>query len=273
MSNSQVPDPKFLIDQVLQLSIEAGNEILHHYQTDFSVEYKSNNSPVTIADESANEIIISGLGRLQPSIPIISEESPLPNYSERSVWSYYWLVDPLDGTKSFMHREDEFTVNIALVKGQSAILGVVHSPVEDRTYWGIRGDGAYCRNGEDGKVRKIRVREFSGSRATIITPQFRGSRQSRNFIEKLNNESIECDVVRSSSSIKFCRVAEGAADIFPSFTNTSEWDTAAAQCVLECAGGKVVDSAGNSVIYNKPSILNPNFLASGGGDIDWKRFI
>ncbi len=273
MLNSEVPDPKLLIDQVLQLTIEAGREILHHYRTDYSVEYKSNNSPVTIADERANEIIISGLGHLKPTIPIISEESPLPNYAERSVWSYYWLVDPLDGTKSYMRQEDEFTVNIALMKGQSAILGVVHSPVEDRTYWGISGDGAYCLNGDDDMIRNIRVREFSGGRATVITPQSRGSKKTRIFINNLLSESIECDVVRSSSSIKFCRVAEGAADIFPSFTNTSEWDTAAAQCVLECAGGKVVDPAGNTVVYNKPDILNPNFLASGGGDIDWERFI
>ncbi|MDE0309715.1 MAG: 3'(2'),5'-bisphosphate nucleotidase CysQ [Acidiferrobacterales bacterium] len=273
MPSSEPPDPERLIDDVVQLSIEAGQEILQHYQTDYSVEYKSNNTPVTIADVRANGIIVSGLKHLEPSIPIISEESPLPDYEERSMWSCYWLVDPLDGTKSFVRQEDEFTVNIALVDGASVILGVVHSPCENRTYWGVSGNGAHCLDSENDVVRKISVRNCSEGRATVITPRSRGFEKSKVFIDHLASESIECDVVRASSSIKFCRVAEGVADVFPSFTNTCEWDTAAAQCVLECAGGKVVDPAGNTVVYNKPDMLNPNFLASGDADIDWTRFV
>ena len=273
MSDSKIPDPKLLIDQVLQLSIEAGREILHHYRSGFSVEYKSNRSPVTVADNSANDIIDAGLRRLKPLLPILSEESALPEYSERSIWPHYWLVDPLDGTSSFIRRGDQFTVNIALVEGHSTIMGVVHSPIENRTYWGIKGDGASCLNGADGSVQRIQVRNFSGGNARVIAPVSRGHRLIKTFIDNLESGSIECDVSNSSSSIKFCRVAEGAADVYPSFTNTSEWDTAAAQCVLECAGGKVVDTEGNTVIYNKPSLKNPKFLASGGGDIDWVRFV
>ena len=272
MPNSNNPDPDLLIDQVVQLTIEAGREILHHYRTGFSVEYKSNSSPVTIADHRANEIIEAGLGELAPSIPFMSEESPQPEYAERSRWSHYWLVDPLDGTLSFVKKEDQFTVNIALVSHHHAILGVVHSPIENRTYWGVKGSGAHCLNGSDGVTQPIRVREFSGSHARIIAPKSRGHRKIRQFMENLANSEIQFDLKTSSSSIKFCRVAEGEADVFPSFTDTREWDTAAAQCVLECAGGSVVDTAGNTVTYNKPDLKNPKLLACGGGDIDWSQF-
>ena len=271
MLDSEIIDSKKIIDQVVQLSIDAGDEILRHYHTDVRVERKPNNSPVTVADKSANEIIVSGLQHITPSIPIASEELEMPEYSERSLWSHYWLIDPLDGTNSFLRKDDEFTVNIALIKGKSAITGVVHSPVEKRTYWGIAGDGAYCKEGND--VRTIRVREFSGDFVRIIVPTTRGNKQADKFIANLQNNSFQCDVKHSSSSIKFCRVAEGAVDIFPGFRPTSEWDTAAAQCVLESAGGKVVDFDGNSVIYNKTDLENPGFLAFGGGEIDWLKFL
>ena len=271
MPNSDTIDPRTLIDQIVQLSIDAGDEILYHYETGFSVEMKPNKSPVTPADKGANNVIIGGLQRLTPSIPIVSEESKIPDYSERSRWRQYWLIDPLDGTKSFVNKGGQFTVNIALIEGQTSIMGVVHSPVEKRTYWGIAGEGAYCKEG--GETKRIQVGNFSGSFANVISPTSRGLKETDTFVSNVENASITCKLQQSSSSIKFCRVAEGAADVFPSFSKTSEWDTAAAQCVVESAGGKVVDFDGNSLIYNKPNIKNPMFLASGGGDIDWLKFL
>ena len=275
MPFTSISEPNAITDRVIEISIRAGEEILHFYKTDFEFRKKSNNSPVTEADLAANEIILAGLKSLAPEIPVISEEVTVPEYAERSKWQYYWLIDPLDGTKSFLRGDDQFTVNIALIKGNYPVFGVVHSPIEQNTYWGVSGQGAYRFHGTDGERQSISVRPFARSPVTIIAPMTRTLGRVQIFRENLKAHSIESEILNSSSSIKFCRVAEGVADLYPNFGTTSEWDTAAAQCVVECAGGSVKDLHGNRVKYNKPDrkLHNPQFLVAGPDDIDWRRFL
>lgn len=275
MLRSSISDLNSTAHRVIEISIQAGQEILRFYKTDYEFRNKSNNSPVTEADLAANEIILAGLKTLSPEIPVISEETAIPEFAERSKWEHYWLVDPLDGTKSFLRGDDQFTVNVALIKGNSPVLGVVHSPIEQNTYWGVSGQGAYCLNGKDGESRAISVSRLTDGPVRIIAPKTRTLDRIQKFKNNLEENSIACEILNSSSSIKFCRVAEGAADLYPNFGTTSEWDTAAAQCVVECAGGSVIELNGNSVRYNKPNqkLHNPQFLVTGASDIDWRRFL
>ncbi len=273
---SQISDLHAVINQVIDLSIVAGDEILRFYKSNYDVRNKSNNTPVTEADITANEVILSGLAKLSPHIPIISEESSFPEYSIRSTWQQYWLIDPLDGTKSFVNGDDQFTVNIALIDGIAPILGVVHSPVEQRTYWGLANSGAWRVDGKDtSAARSISVWQCPGDRVRIIAPNSRTRHEVEIFKNILDSNQIAYEISHSSSSIKFCRVAEGAADIFPSFGPTSEWDTAAAQCVVECAGGTVKNLSGERIQYNKADskLRNPPFFAAGAGNLDWQRLM
>ena len=270
MPLSDIPDSKQFVDDVVRISIEAGQKILQIYDTDYSVEMKDDFSPVTEADRAADKIIRTGLQQLNPSLPILSEESNIVHYTERSKWDRYWLVDPMDGTNSFLKHSDQFTVNIALIQNNASVMGVVHCPVKKRTYWGVAGSGALCMNDVKGEIRPVRVREFNGGNATIIvSSRIMGSQQLNRFRRKLERDSIDSEVKFASSSLKFCCIAEGKFDVFPGFGATSEWDTAAAQCVVECAGGTVRDFQGNVVRYNKPNLDNPAFVAAGGGDFPW----
>ena len=264
-----------IVSQVLDIAISAGKEIMRFYKSDYKIEIKSNNSPVTEADAAANQLILESLNDLQPDIPFVSEECQIASYEQRTNWQHYWLIDPLDGTKSFVRADDQFTVNIALIDRDHPIFGVVYSPVEEHTYWGIAGVGAFLQKGTTGPIESIHTRRPQRDTVTIIAPAKRGHRRVQDFIDNLGSAAIRCHLTHSSSSIKFCRVAEGVADIFPSFGATSEWDTAAAQCVVECAGGSVRDFEGNTLIYNKPdpSLINSPFLVSGANDFDWLQYI
>jgi 3'(2'), 5'-bisphosphate nucleotidase len=254
-----------LIDPLTRLAREAGDAILGIYRTDFAVEHKDDESPLTRADLASNTIISEGLRALTPDIPLISEESGLPDFDERRRWQRYWLIDPLDGTREFVNRNDEFTVNIALIDGHRPILGVVHVPVLELTYCGCKGSGAtLARNG--GARRAIRVADVAATPPRIV-----GSRSHRGgsldaFLEAVGDHEL----LPMGSSLKFCRVAEGAADLYPRFGPTSEWDTAAAQAVVEQAGGSVVRLDGKPLSYNtKEDILNDYFLVVGAADRDW----
>ena len=255
---------KSLINPVVALAEDAGSAILEVYSTDFEVQDKDDNSPLTQADLASNRLIISGLESLTPDIPIISEEAGLPDFEERSSWNRYWLIDPLDGTKEFVNRNGEFTVNIALIKSNQPVFGVVHVPVQNKTYIGCKGHGSELRDG--GQVTAIRVADSSSVPVRIV-----GSRSHRGssldaFLEKLG----ESDMVPMGSSLKFCTVAEGNADVYPRLGPTSEWDTAAAQAVVEQAGGQVLELDGKPLSYNKKSdILNPWFVVIGATDHDW----
>ncbi len=257
-----------LIEPVVELAQQAGDAILEVYATDFDVQAKDDDSPVTQADLAANKIIDAGLRNLTSEIPIISEESGLPPYSERSSWNPYWLIDPLDGTREFVNRNDEFTVNIALVRDGRPVFGVVYVPVTAVTYVGCEGAGAERRD-RDGNC-DIAVAPESADPVRVA-----GSRSHRGasldaFLNRVGNVEIR----PMGSSLKFCRVAEGALDIYPRLGPTSEWDTAAAQAVVEQAGGAVLRLDGKPLSYNeKEDILNPNFLVVGARDRDWLGLI
>jgi 3'(2'), 5'-bisphosphate nucleotidase len=254
-----------LIEPVVALAIGAGDRILEVYATDFDVQSKADESPLTLADLASNKTIVAGLEMLTPDIPIISEEAGLPPFSERLGWSRYWLIDPLDGTREFVNRNGEFTVNIALIEDHRPVFGVVHVPVQSKTYIGCEGRGAELRS-SDGSIRKIRVNAAAGNPVRVV-----GSRSHRGasldaYLENLG----EHDLVPMGSSLKFCVIAEGGADIYPRLGLTSEWDTAAAQAVVEQAGGSVVELDGRSLSYNaKEDILNPWFFVIGASDRDW----
>ena len=258
-------DPKSLVEPIVALAEDAGRAILKVYATDFEVQSKDDASPVTQADLAAHRWIEAGLKSLTPDIPIISEESGLADFEERSTWKHYWIVDPLDGTREFVNRNDEFTVNIALVEDGVAILGVVHVPVYGRTYVGCEGLGAQRRDGDSDPV-SIRVAASTAAPARIV-----GSRSHRGKSLDAYLAAIgEHDMVPMGSSLKFCVIAEGGADLYPRLGPTSEWDTAAAQAVVEQAGGRVVTLDGKPMKYNtKADILNPHFLVIGPADRDW----
>jgi 3'(2'), 5'-bisphosphate nucleotidase len=258
-------DLKSLIEPIVALAEDAGRAILEVYSTDFDVQAKDDNSPLTQADLAAHRCISAGLASLTPDVPIISEESGLPEFSERRQWQRYWIVDPLDGTKEFVNRNGEFTVNIALIQNQRPVLGVVRVPVQEKTYIGCEGVGAERR--EKGRAPvAIHVADRCADRARIV-----GSRSHRGasldlFLERVGDH----DMVPMGSSLKFCVVAEGGADVYPRLGPTSEWDTAAAQAVVEQAGGKVVTLDGKPMKYNaKADILNPHFMVIGAADRNW----
>ena len=256
---------KSLIDPVVALAEDAGRAILEVYSSDFEVQSKEDESPLTQADLASHHRIVAGLDALTPGMPIISEESGLPDFEERSQWLRYWLIDPLDGTREFVNRNGEFTVNIALIDNQKPVFGVVHVPIQDKTYIGCEGIGAERRNA-DGSRESIKVADTSASPVRIV-----GSRSHRGasldaYLENLG----ECDMVPMGSSLKFCVIAEGGADLYPRLGLTSEWDTAAAQAVVEQAGGSVVTLDGKPMKYNaKADILNPYFFVIGAADRDW----
>lgn len=262
-------DLQKIIEPVVALAKEAGAAILEVYATDFDVQAKDDESPLTQADLAAHIIIERGLSQLTPNIPIISEESGLPDFEIRSQWTRYWLIDPLDGTKEFVNRNDEFTVNIALIDNHRPILGVVYIPVMNKTYTGVEGLGAAVRSGDDAP-QPIAVAATSSKPVRVV-----GSRSHRGasldaFLERLG----EFDMHAMGSSLKFCVIAEGGADIYPRLGLTSEWDTAAAQAVVEQAGGAVLELDGKPLAYNaKADILNPHFLVRGPADQDWLGII
>jgi 3'(2'), 5'-bisphosphate nucleotidase len=253
------------IEPIVDLARKAGDAILEVYASDFDVQSKDDESPLTQADLAAHRRIVAGLAELTPELPVISEEGGLPPFARRSQWPTYWLIDPLDGTREFVNRNGEFTVNIALVNEGRPVFGVVHVPVLRKTYVGCEGHGAELR--ADGEPpRSIRVAGNSARPVRVV-----GSRSHRGssldaFIDNLG----DCELVPMGSSLKFCVVAEGGADVYPRLGPTSEWDTAAAQAVVEQAGGSVVTLDGNPMKYNqKEDILNPYFVVIGATDHDW----
>ena len=257
--------PAALVESVAHIAARAGEAILEVYATDFDVDAKDDQSPLTQADMAAHRIIERELRELTPALPILSEEAGLPAFEERAGWKRYWLVDPLDGTREFVKRNGEFTVNIALIDGHRPVLGVVHIPVMGKTYIGCEGYGAEVR-AKDGSRTAIKAAIESASPVRVV-----GSRSHRGasldaFLEKL----ADFEMVPMGSSLKFCLVAEGTADVYPRLGPTSEWDTAAAQAVVEQAGGTVLRLDGNPLRYNeKEDILNPHFVVIGPQDYDW----
>jgi 3'(2'), 5'-bisphosphate nucleotidase len=258
-----------LIDPVVSLAAEAGRAILEVYATDFDVQEKDDQSPLTQADLASHRVIMQGLAELTPDVPVISEEAGLPGFDERGQWNPYWLIDPLDGTKEFVKRNGEFTVNIALIENHQAVFGVVHVPVRNSTYSGCRGVGAELRtNGEE--PRPIGVARESATPVRVVGSRSHRGASLDQFLQNLGDFEMH----PTGSSLKFCLIAEGAADVYPRLGLTSEWDTAAAQAVVEQAGGVVLELDGNPLSYNnKSDILNPHFLVAGPMDHDWLKIL
>lgn len=258
------------LSQLLQdcqaIAEDAGRAILEVYKTDFGVERKADNSPLTQADLAAHRIIMAGLARLDPELPRLSEEGTHIDYAERSQWSRYWLIDPLDGTREFVKRNDEFTVNIALIENGVPILGVVHAPVLAATYLAARGSGA-CRM-QAGARRAIHTRTTPARPCLVVSKSHRDS-----ALEALLATAPAHDATSRGSSLKFCLVAEGSADLYPRTGLTSEWDTAAGQCVVEQAGGCVLSLPDWLPLrYNqKASLLNPGFVVIGDESYGWRE--
>ena len=261
-------NPCVHLEAVREIAHEAGRRILDVYERGFTVEHKEDRSPLTEADRAAHEIITSQLQALTPDIPVLSEESAAVDYATRAGWKRFWLVDPLDGTKEFINRNGEFTVNIALIEGNRPVLGVVYVPVPALTYYACAGQGAHKQKGECA-IQPVRVRRFDGGKPMVVASRSHAGPETEAFLRNIG----EHDVVSMGSALKLCLVAEGVADVYPRLGPTMEWDTAAAQCVVEAAGGRVTDLNRQPLVYNKPSLLNPWFLASAAGDYDWYQHL
>lgn len=258
-----------LVAIVVEIARSAAGPILEVYQTDFSVQRKADKSPVTDADLAAHEVIAAGLSKLAPRWPVLSEESASIPFSHRAHWHYYWLVDPLDGTRDFVNRNDEFSVNIALIERNRPVLGVVLAPVTGICYFAAQGFGAY-KWIPGTSASPIHVRRCPADRLTVAGSRFHRNPLTDAFIQNLGSTEL----LVMGSALKSCLVAEGRADVYPRFGPTSEWDTAAAQCVVEEAGGHLTNTKFEPLRYNiQESLTNPPFLTFGDASVDWERYL
>jgi len=263
-----VSDLPYSLEVLVSIARDAGDAILGVYQTEFDVTEKSDGSPLTLADKQANDIIERELNAQEPGIPVLSEESFHPDAATRNQWQRYWLVDPLDGTKEFTKRNGEFTVNIALIDLGIPVMGVVHVPVTKTTYFAKKNVGAFKQVG-DGPPSPIQASHYNGGKIVIVASRSHANPLLREFFSQWE----EYETLTMGSSLKLCLVAEGRADVYPRFGPTSEWDTAAAHCIVTAAGGKVTDMDGATLDYNKPDIINPWFMVTGAGDFPWQEKI
>jgi 3'(2'), 5'-bisphosphate nucleotidase len=264
-----VPDPCGLLEPVKAIAVAAGGKIMEIYETEFSIEQKEDRSPLTAADLAAHKTIVAGLERLTPDIPILSEESASIPFAERSSWDWYWLIDPLDGTREFIKRNGEFTVNIALIHAGNVALGVVYVPVTRLSYFACHGGGAFKQERERA-AQAISVRKLQPGPVIVAGSRSHRGDSLNKFLENLGAH----EMISMGSALKSCLVAEGRADIYPRLGLTSEWDTAAAQCVVEEAGGKLTELDLQPLRYNtKDSLLNPHFLVFGDDSRDWSKYL
>ncbi len=257
-----------LLTPVVALAHAAGDAILAIYREDFAVTQKTDDSPVTAADLAAHHLILDGLTALAPDIPVVSEEGVIPPASERAAWTRYWLVDPLDGTREFIAKNGEFTVNIALIENGRPVLGVVLAPALDLLYAAADGRGAW--------------REQAGVRAPLAVrrwptmPVLMLSRSHPDPVATIRLAKLgDFESMQVGSSLKYCRIAEGVADAYPKFASIYFWDTAAAQCVLEQAGGVALSLEDFLPIRYSPdsTLRTPAFIAAGDGTLDWRALL
>lgn len=259
MDNSKIEK---LIEEVRKIAFAAGEVILDVYKDEasFGVEAKADDSPLTIADQRANQVICDALIAMDASIPIISEENKAIAFDERKNFEYFWMVDPLDGTKEFIKRNGEFTVNIALIHQNKSVAGVVYVPVTNQMYWAIDGMGAWSDDGSKVSTLKANVYTMQDEGLSVVCSRSHLNEETSNFLAEMNKP----ETVSKGSSLKFLIIAEGNADVYPRLAPTMEWDTAAAQIILEEAGGKVVRADDKTPLrYNKEILTNPHFIAYG----------
>ena len=247
-----------LMNELVDLARSAGSQILEIYAQDFRVETKSDDSPVTEADRRAEEVILEGLAELLPSVPVVAEESADRGEVPRVGDGPFFLVDPLDGTRQFVDRNGEFTVNIGLIEGGRPTLGVIHLPAMNETYW-TDGRGGAHRRLRGGNVEAIACRPAGPGGLRVVASRSHQNEETRRYLRSLSIKAL----VTSGSSLKFCRLAEGAADLYPRLGRTMEWDVAAGHALLVAAGGSVTLLDGRPFGYAKPGFENPHFLARG----------
>lgn len=235
---------------------------------DLETRLKEDASPLTRADLAAHRSIVDALAVVTPEIPALSEESATIPYDVRSAWTTYWLIDPLDGTKEFIQRNGEFTVNIALINAGRPILGVVHAPAIATTYGAAQGVGAFRSVGA-GEMQPVHVRAYHGGTVKVVASRSHASPELARFLDSIGDYTCES----LGSSLKLCLVADGSAHLYPRLAPTCEWDIAAGHCVVNEAGGAVWDLAGAPLRYNKPDVLNPFFVATGTPEYPWRDHI
>jgi 3'(2'), 5'-bisphosphate nucleotidase len=245
------------VDEVVQIARKAGERVLEIYNSSFQVEYKNDGTPVTQADLEANKIITSSLKQLYPEIPIISEESEEIPFEVRKNWEFFWLIDPIDGTKEFVKKSGEFTINIALIEKDTPVIGVIYAPVLKKMYSAKKEHGAFL-NGEKLPLAKTE-RPFR-----VVSTKSHKNRETEKFLDNLKKEQPNLEIIGIGSSLKFCLIAEGSADLYPRFSNIMEWDTGAGDCIVREVGKSVLDFKNSKpLIYNKENLHNPFFIAKG----------
>lgn len=265
-----IDDTYTLLPKIIDLIIAAGDAVMKVYNAPFEVEYKEDNSPLTLADKLSHEIIATSLKKWSAA-PVLSEEMKEVSYSERKNWDKFWLVDPLDGTKEFVKRNGEFTVNIAYIDNTVPVIGLIYIPVQRTLYYAVKTKGAYRIKNPSGYAGRSTEEIFALSEKlplpmsrdnyTIIASRSHNSAETDLFISKEKEKHGMVDIVSAGSSIKFCLVAEGKADAYPRFAPTMEWDTAAGQVIAEEAGKRVTLNDGKTPLsYNKESLVNPHFI-------------
>lgn len=271
---SHTLDLEKLCLESVNIARDAGQAILAIYNTDFEVEAKADDSPLTAADMAAHNLIVKRLTALTPDIPILSEESAKLPFEERASWHTYWLVDPLDGTREFVKRNGEFTVNIALIHQHKSIIGVINVPVLDVDYYAWEDGGCY-KIDQKAKAKKISVKKLANAGLAVAGSRSHGSEMMQSYMKNLAADNAgEIEILSMGSSLKFCLVAEGRADLYPRLGLTSEWDTAAAHCIVIEAGGYITKTDMSPLLYNtKDSLLNPFFFVFADNSCDWSQYL
>jgi 3'(2'), 5'-bisphosphate nucleotidase len=260
--------PDYLLRQVATAVCEAGHKIMHFYRSDIDVTFKENNSPLTAADRASHCFLLEALRDVTPGIDVVSEES-VEDYCGSFVASqFWWLVDPLDGTKEFIKGTNEFTVNVALIESGQPVLRVVHAPALDLTYHALQNGGAWRQAGDE-PPRRISTGPADSSQLRVVASKDHVGPEVSAMLSRLTNPELQS----MGSSLKFCLVAEGKADLYLRDLPTMEWDTAAAQCIVEAAGGGVYSLDGETLRYGKPGLKNPAIMTVGDARFDWRRLI
>ena len=256
-----------LAQAATEIAREAAEKIMEVYETDFEVRNKTDRTPLTRADMASHDVISARLAELTPEIPVLSEEAAHLPYTVRKTWGQYWLVDPLDGTREFIKRNGEFTVNIALIRDNYPVLGVIYAPVRGLCYYAAENEGAYKQDNGATDLR-LRAKTSKADSLVVASSRSHGNERQQAFFRKMGNK---VETLAIGSSLKFCLVAEGTADIYARFGPTSEWDSAAGQCIVEEAGGRVTDTGFTRLRYNaKESLINPDFVVFADPAFGWE---
>jgi len=251
---------KIELEKVVAIAQEAGDAIMEIYARDFQIDYKDDKSPLTEADTKSNEIICAALGKVYPEIPILSEENKAEEYEVRKHWEYFWLIDPIDGTKEFIKKNGEFTVNIALIHNNTPVIGVVYAPALGDMYKAKKGEGAF----KNGQKLPLEVNEAPEKSLRVVASKSHLSEETQTFIDDLAKGTQSIEQVSKGSSLKLVMVAEGSADIYPRLAPTMEWDTGAADAIVREAGKMSYQfDTEFPVLYNKENLLNPWFIVKG----------